>query len=80
MQRQFTDTFVNLNIVPSVHTAPGLSQKKEVRPGSAACYPFQSKYKVKYVKGVSCVTQLSCANYVANVKNAVQNLLVGVRL
>ena len=77
VQRQFTDTSVNLNVVHFVHTAPGLSQKKEISPGSAACYPFQSKYKVKNVKGVSCVTQLSCANYVPNVKNAVQNLPVG---
>ena len=80
VHRQFTDTSVNLNVVHFVHTAPRLSQKKEISPRSAACYPFQSKYKVKYVKGVSCVTQLSCANYVPNVKNAVQNLPVGARL
>ena len=42
-QRQTIDSCVNLNVVPLVHTAPGPSQKKEVNPGSAVCYPYQKK-------------------------------------
>ena len=37
---------------------PGLSQRKEVSPGVADVY--QKEYQFKYVKGVSCVTHLSC--------------------
>ena len=37
-------------------------------------------YKLKYVKGVSCVTQLCCVKPVINVKLAAQNLPVGARL
>ena len=55
------------------------SQKKEISPGSADCY-YHKKYKLKYVKGVSCVTQLSCVKPVKNVKNAASNLPVGARL
>ena len=36
--------------------------------------------KLKSVKSVSCVTQLSCVNPVTNVTNIVQNLPVGARL
>ena len=80
VQRQTIDTCVNLNVVPLVHTGPGLSQKKELSPGSAACFSHQKNYKLKYVKGASCVTQLSCVKPVTNVKNAASNLLVGARL
>ena len=38
------------------------------------------KLKLKSVKSVSCVTQLSCVQPVTNVKNAAQNLPVGARL
>ena len=79
-QRQISDTCVNLNVVPLVHTAPGLSQKKEVSPGLAACFSYHKNCKVKYVKGASCVTQLSCVKPVTNVKNAASNLPVGARL
>ena len=77
--RQTMNTFVNSNIVEVVHTAPELSQKKEIGPGSADCY-YHKKYKLKYVKGVSFVTQLSCVKPVNNVKNAASNLPVGARL
>ena len=55
------NTFVSSNVVKVVHIAPGHSQKKEISPGSADCY-YHKKYKLKYVKGVSCVTQLSVSN------------------
>ena len=79
-QRQFINTCVNLNVVPLVHTAPGLSQKKQVSPGSAACFSHQKNYKLKYVKGASCVTQVSCVKPVTNVKNVASNPPVGTRL
>ena len=79
-QRQTIDTCVNLNVVPLVHTAPGLSQKKEVSPESAVGFSHQKNYKLKYVKGASCVTQLSCVKPVTNVKNAASNPPVGARL
>ena len=62
-----------------VHTAPGHFQKKGVSPGSPVCH-MQSDCKLKYVKGVSCVTHLCCANLVTNVKPAAPNLPVGARL
>ena len=42
-------------------------------------YP-QREYKLKYVKGVSCVTQVSCVKPVTNVKNVASNLPVWARL
>ena len=80
VQRQTTDTCVNLNVVPFVHTAPGLSQKKEVSPGSAGCFSHQKNFKIKSVKGASCVTLLSFVKPVTNVKNAASNPPVGARL
>ena len=68
---------LNLNVV-SVHTAPGHSQKKEISSGSAGC--LYKKRKLKYVKGVSCVTQLSCVKPVTNVQHAAENPPVGARL
>ena len=79
VQRQCLDNFVKLNVVNHAHTAPGLSQKKEISPGVADCHSFQS-HTVKYVKGVSCVTQLSCVQTVTNVKNVATTLPVGARL
>ena len=61
-----------------VHSAPGHSQKRELSPGSAVCY--QSKRKLKYVKGASSVIQLSCVQPVTNAMNVVSNLPVGARL
>ena len=77
-----TMNFVNLNVnchvAKPVHTAPGLSQKKELSPGLADCY--LKEHKLKYVKSASCVTQLSCVKPVTNVKNVASNLPVGARL
>ena len=64
--------------VKHVHSAPGHSQKRELSPGSADCY--QSKSKLKYVKGASSVIQLSCVQPVTNVMNVASNLPVGARL
>ena len=77
-QTMYTILNVNCHVAKNVHTAPGPSQKKEVSPGSAGCY--YKSCKLKYVKGVSCVTQLSCVEPVTNVATAVQNLPVGARL
>ena len=77
-QEQTMNT-VKYHVVKVVHSAPGHSQKREINPGSAACYS-QRNNKLKYVKGVSCVTQLSCVKPVTNVKNAASNLPVGARL
>ena len=56
----FVNLSVNCHIAKPVHTAPGLSQKKELSPGLAGCYLKENK--LKYVKSASCVTQLSCVN------------------
>ena len=69
---------VNFHVVKVVPSAPGHSQKKEVSPSVSECY--MRNHKLKSVKSVSCVTQLTCLNPVTNVTNAVQNLPVGARL
>ena len=69
---------VKFHVASNVHTAPGYSQKRELSPGSASCYC--KSYKLKSVKSVSCVIQLSCVQPVTNVKNVAQNLPVGARL
>ena len=69
---------VTFPVVKVVHSAPGLSQKKEVSPGMSDCY--MKEYKLKFVKGVSCVTHLSYVKPVTNVQNAASNLPVGARL
>ena len=80
--RQTLDTYqalnVNFHVVQAVHSAPRHSQKRELSPGSAGCY--HRNHKLKYVKSVSCVTQLSCVKPVTNVRNAASNLPVGARL
>ena len=73
-----TISHVKLNVLHSVHNAPGHSQKNEISPGAAGCY-FK-KNKLKSVKSVSCVTPLSCVNPVRNAPNVVANLPVGARL
>ena len=79
LTRKTLDTLnVNYHVAPVVHSAPGHSQKRELSPGSAGCYC--RNHKLKYVKSVSCVTQLSCVQPVTNVRNAVPNLPVGARL
>ena len=77
--RQTLDIFsnVNLHVVHSVHTTPGHSQKRDLSPGSAGCYCRENK--LKYVKSVSCVSQLCCVRPVTNVKNVASNLPVGAR-
>ena len=79
LSREQTMNSVKCHVVKVVHSAPGHSQKRELSPGSAACY-VQRNHRLKYVKSVSCVTQLSCVQTVTNVKNATQNLPVGARL
>ena len=74
-----TDTFVNLNVVSCVHTAPRHSQKKEISPGAAVCFSKRN-CKIKSVKLASCVTPLSCVKPVVNARNAVTNPPVGARL
>ena len=79
---QTIDNISHLNakplVVSSVHTVPGHSQKSEISPGAAGCH--YTNYTLKSVKSVSCVTQLSCAQSVTNVKNVASNLPVGARL
>ena len=74
----FVKLNVNCHIAKPVHTAPGLSQKKELSPWLVGCYLKENK--LKYVKSASCVTQLSCVKPVTNVKNVASNLPVGARL
>ena len=69
---------VNCHVVNLVLTAPGHSQWKELSPGSAGCYLIQEK--LKYVKGASCATQLSCVKPVTNVPIVVTNLPARARL
>ena len=65
-------------VVQNAHTAPGHPQKKGISPGAAGC--ILNHCALKSVKSVSGVTQLSCAQSVANVRNVVPNLPVGARL
>ena len=71
LTRQTLDTYqslnVNFHVVQAAHSASGHSQKRELSPGSAGCY--YRNHKLKYMKSVSCVTQLSCVNPVTNVRN-----------
>ena len=80
--RQTLDTYqglnVNFHVVQAAHSAPRHSRKRDLSPGSAGCYYRTDK--LKYVKSVSCVTQLSCVKPVTNVRNAALNLPVGARL
>ena len=78
-QELLMDKTVNLSVVNLVRTAPGHSQKKEVSPGWPVCH-VKKDYKLKSVKGASCVIQLCCVNPVTNVKLAATNLPVGARL
>ena len=76
---QTIDTLnVKLPVVHHVTTAPGQSQKKDLSPGPVNCH--YKECKLKSVKSVSCVTQLSCVNPVTNVPNVAPNLAVGARL
>ena len=76
-----TQTIDTLNVKLPVHhvtTVPGQSQKKDLSPGPVNCQ--YKECKLKSVKSVSCVTQLSCVNPVTNVPNVAPNLAVWARL
>ena len=70
-------TVVNSVVVNPVPTAPRLSQKKAASPGVSGCY---KNCKLKYVKDVFCVDQLSFVKPVTNVQHAASNLPVPSRL
>ena len=69
---------VNLSVVKLATSVPGHSQKKGVSPEATDCHCVNQE--LKYVNSVSCVTQLSCAPLVTNVRNVVSNTPVGTRL
>ena len=56
-------THVNSLVVNPVLNAPGLSQKKDTSPGVSGC---SQEVKLKYVKDVFCVDQLSFVKPVTN--------------
>ena len=78
---QTIDSHLNVKhlVVKSVVSAPGLPQRKGLSPGLAECYS-QTDCRLKYVKSVSCVTQLSCVPNVTNAMNVALNPPVGARL
>ena len=79
LHTQTKDTLnVKFPVVPLATTVPGQSQKKDLSPGPVNCH--YKKCKLKSVKSVSCVTQLSCVNPASNVTNLAFNLPVGARL
>ena len=53
---------------------------KERSKSRVRLFSHQKSYKLKYVKGASCVPQLSCVKPGTNVKNAASNPPVGARL
>ena len=69
LSQDLTLNSVNCGVVKVVRSAPGHSQKKEISPGAAACQ-ISENHKLKYVKGVSCVTHLSCVQPVINAQLA----------
>ena len=69
-------TVVN-SVLNPVHTAPVLSQKKDVSHGVYGCF---QNCKLKYVKDVCCVNQLSFVKPVTDVQHVASNLPVGARL
>ena len=68
---------VNFSVVTPVHFAKGHSQRKDISPVIVNCC---KQRKLKYVKGVSCVDQLSFVKPVTNVQTVASNLPVGARL
>ena len=74
--RHFVTPKCKLSCCKVVHSAPRLSQKKEVSPGVSDCYV--KEYKLKYVKSVSCVTQL--CKTCNKLTTTAPNLPVGARL
>ena len=67
---------MNCSVGNPVLFAKGHSQKKDKSPVIINCH----KTKLKYVKDVSCVDQLSFIRPVTNVPAVARNLLVGERL
>ena len=61
-------TLVNFFVVNLVITASRLSQKKDISPGVSGCY---QESKLKYVKDVFCIDQLSFVKPVTSVQYAV---------
>ena len=59
MNTRLSKTLVNSSVVNPILTAPGLSQ--DINPGVSGCY---QNVKLKYVKHISCVDQLSFVEHV----------------
>ena len=67
----------NFSVVNPVLSASWPLQKKDASPGIAECY---QQRKLKYVKDVFCVDQLSFVKPVTSVQTVASNLPVGARL
>ena len=65
-------------VISHVLSATGLPQRKGLSPGLTDVK--LKDCQLKYVKGVSSVTRLSCVIPVTNINNAAQNLPIGARL
>ena len=82
-QRQTMNTYVNSCCKSCSYCAWAFAKernKSRVSRLLLSKYYYQKGYRLKYVKGVSCVTQLSCVKPATNVKNAASNLPVGATL
>ena len=74
----FQDTVVKLNVVNYALSATGHPQRKGISPGLADVK--NRDHTLKFVKGASSVTQLSCVQPVVNVPLVAKTLPVGSRL
>ena len=74
----FQDTVVNLNVVNHALSATGHPQRKGISPGLAVVK--NRDLTLKFVKGASSVTHLSCVQPVVNVPLVAKTLPVGSRL
>ena len=68
---------IDFSAVNHVLSAKGHLQRKDLSPAVVDCY---HERKLKYVKDVSCVTQLSFVKPVTNVQAVALDLSVVVRL
>ena len=75
---QSIDTHVKLSLVNHALSATGHPQRKGISPGLADVK--NKDHTLKYVKGASSVTQLSCVQPVVNVPLVAKTLPVGSRL
>ena len=66
---------VNFPVVTLAYTVEGHLHKKDISPVVVNCYQ-----ELKYVKGISCVTQLSFVKHVPNVPTVALDLPGGARL